>query len=75
MKILEIIGEGYKKDHKCKTPDSIYSSSISKRTVKMSVKTPMDIELSKKEANDLESDLHYAIEKVLARLFKDDKKS
>lgn len=64
------MNEGYKKKHKCKTPDAIYSSSISKRNVKMSVKTPFDLDLTDKQANDLEADLHYAVEKVLAPIFK-----
>lgn len=65
------MNEGYKKGKKCKTPGAIYSSNISKRNVKMSVKTPFDIDLNKKQANDLEADMHYALEKVLAPLFKD----
>lgn len=70
MRISEIIVEGYKKGRKCKTPDAVYSSKISKRNVKMSVKTPFELDLTDKEADDLEADLHYAIEKVLAPLFK-----
>ena len=70
MRISEIINEGYKKGRKCKTPDAVYSSTITKRNVKMSVKTPFELELTEKQADDLEADLHYAIEKVLAPLFK-----
>lgn len=66
------MNEGYKKGKKCKTPDAIYSSTIGKRSVKMSVKTPFELNLTKKEANDLEADLHYAIEEVLAPLFDED---
>ena len=70
MKISEILNEGYDKRHKCKTPGAIYSSDIAKRRIKMSVKFPMDIDLSEEEANNLEAKLHYAFEKVLAPLFK-----
>lgn len=69
MKISELF-EGYNPKHKCKTPDAVYSTQISKRKVKMSVKLPVDIDLSEKEADDLEADLHYAFEKVLSPLFK-----
>lgn len=72
MRMSEI-EEGYKKGHKCKTPDAVYSSNISKRKVRMTVKTPFDLDLTDKQADDLEADLHYAIEKVLASLFKDKK--
>lgn len=64
--------EGYKKDHKCKTPGAIYSTDIHGNTITVSVKVPSDIELPDKEneLNNLEADIHYAIEKVLAKYFK-----
>ncbi len=63
--------EGYKKDHKCKTPGAVYSTDIHGNVIKVSVKLPSDIELPSedKQLNDLEADLHYAIEKVLAKYF------
>ena len=66
---LKDIKEGYDKDHKCMTPGSEYSSTISKNKVSMSVKLPFDTDLSKKETEDLEADLHYAFEKVLSKYF------
>jgi hypothetical protein len=57
MKILELLNKShYDKDHKCKTPDAIYSSDISS--------------LSKDESEELEAKLHYAFEEVLAPYFK-----
>lgn len=68
MRLIEIT-ENYEKDHKCETPESKYSSTISGNTVSMSVKLPFDLDLGKKESKDLESDLHYAFEKVLSKYF------
>lgn len=64
--------EGYNKDHKCKTPGAIYESKIAPDRVSVNVKLPKNIKLflSKKDATDLEADLHYAVEKVLAKFFK-----
>ena len=70
MRFGELFKEGYEPKHKCKTPDAQYSSNIGKRKVTMSVKTPMDIDLTDEEADDLEAELHYAFEKLLAQLFK-----
>ena len=66
---LKDIKEGYKKDHKCKTPDTQYSSSISGNKVSMSAKLPFDLGLDEKEIEDLEADLHYAFEKLLKEYF------
>ena len=70
MLITDLL-EGYEKNHHCKTPDAIYSTHIEEHKVTTSVKLPKDIKLpeSKKELDDLEADLHYAIEKVLAKFF------
>jgi len=64
--------EGYKKDHKCKTPGAIYSTNFHGNTISVSIKVPTDIKLPSDaaELTDLEADLHYAIEKVLAVYFK-----
>jgi len=66
---LKDIKEDYEKDHKCKTPDAKYSSSISGDTVSMSVTLPFDLELDKKKSKDLEADLHYAFEKILSKYY------
>ena len=66
---LKDIKEGYKKDHECKTPDAIYSTDITADKVTSSVKLPFDLSLSKSEAEDLEAELHYALEKVLSKYF------
>ena len=71
MKITELL-EGYKRRHKCKTPDAIYKTKMKDNYVQIKVVLPKDIKLpdTKKSSIDLEADLHYAIEQVLARLFK-----
>lgn len=68
---LNTIFEDYKKNHKCKTPDAIFSTIISDHSVETKVKIPksVEFELSASEAKDLEADIHYAIEKVLAKFF------
>ena len=70
MKILELLKGHYDKDHKCKTPDAIYSSDISPDKVSMTVKLPIKLSLSKDESEELEAKLHYAMEDVLAPYFK-----
>jgi hypothetical protein len=71
MKILELLNKShYDKDHKCKTPDAIYSSDISSDKVSMAVKLPIKLSLSKDESEELEAKLHYAFEEVLAPYFK-----
>ena len=70
MKLSQLTEKShYKKDHVCKTPDAIYSTSLSDDTVKISVKLPFDLGLTKDESEKLEADLHYAVEKVLSSLF------
>jgi len=71
MKLSQITEKShYKKDHVCKTPDSVYSTTISGDTVKVSVKLPFETDLTKDESEKLEADLHYAVEKVLSPMFK-----
>lgn len=60
----------YDPNHKCQTPGAIYSSTISGDTVAMSVRLPFDVNLSEDEALRLEAELHYAMESVLAKLFR-----
>lgn len=71
MKISELFEKNhYNKDHKCKTPDAIYSSDISDNEISISVELPFALDLNKDEAQELEAKLHYALEKVLAPYFK-----
>lgn len=70
MKLSQLTEKShYKKNHSCKTPDAVYSTTISEDTVKVSVKLPFNLELTKDESEKLEADLHYAIEKVLSSMF------
>lgn len=70
MKVFEIL-EGYDKDHKCKTPGAIYSTSIHGRkiTTKVNLPSKIDFDLTEKESDDLEAEIHYALEKVLKKFF------
>lgn len=70
MRFTQFLNEKYKENHKCKTPNAIYSTNIHTDSIEIKIKLPMKVDLSKEESEDLESDLHYAIEKELARLFK-----
>jgi len=70
MRLSQLLAEKYDKNHKCLTPDAIYSTKIHDNKITVSIKLPKDIEIPEDDTDDLESDLHYAIEKVLAKLFK-----
>jgi hypothetical protein len=64
------ISEGYEKHHKCLTPDTIYKISFHQDHIKIRLNLPetvQDVEI--KDYDDLEADLHYAIEKVLAKYY------
>jgi hypothetical protein len=65
-----LLSEKYDKDHKCKTPGAIYSTEFHSNSITVKVKLPKSINIPDDESEDLESDLHYAIEKVLAKFFK-----
>jgi hypothetical protein len=71
MKFSQIVKvTDYDPEHECETPGAIYSSYLSKDTVKMSVKLPFDLELNKDDSTKLEAQLHYAVEKILSSFFK-----
>jgi hypothetical protein len=71
MNIIKLLEKShYEKEHKCKTPDAIYSSDISPEEISMKVKLPIKLSLNKDESEELEAKLHYAIEDVLAPYFK-----
>lgn len=71
MKLSQLTEKShYEKGHTCKTPDAVYSTTISGDTVKISVKLPFETGLTKDESEKLEADLHYAVEKVLSYMFK-----
>ena len=69
MLVSEIL-EGYEKNHKCLTPGTIYKISFHDDHIKIRLNLPetaQDIEI--KNYEDLEADLHYAVEKVLAKYY------
>lgn len=67
MKISQVTK--YDPNHKCETPDAIYSSDITDKKVSMSVKLPFDLNLSKEESQKLEAQIHYAFEEILSKYF------
>jgi hypothetical protein len=72
MKISQLLErKDYDPDHKCLTPGAVFSTHQNGRELTITVKFPKHIELPEKveDAQELEVDLHYALEKVLKRLF------
>ena len=69
MRLTEILTEKYKKDHECKTPDANYTIEIHDDEVSIKVKLPKSVDTDDLAPLDLEADLHYAVEKVLSKLF------
>lgn len=71
MKLSQITEKShYKKNYNCKTPDTIYSTEISGKNIRLGIKLPFDPKLTKDESEKLEADLHYAVEKILSSLYK-----
>lgn len=71
MKLSQITEKThYTKTHRCETPDAVYTTKISGKTISVSVKLPFDPNLTKDESAKIEATLHYAVEKVLVSLFK-----
>ena len=68
MKLIDL-NEKYDLDHKCKTPDAIYSITLKNKSVNIKVEMPDGIKIPDDKMENLESDLHYAVEKVLAKFF------
>jgi len=74
MKIGALIEKKeYDKDHVCKTPGAVYSTKIHDDGLSIHVKLPKGINIPEDDGQELEVDLHYALEKVLHRLFKEKK--
>lgn len=70
MKIIELVEKAvYDEKHKCLTPGAVYGTKFHDNKITISVTLPDDIKISKKQSEDLEVDLHYAVEKELKILF------
>ena len=54
----------------CQTDGAIYQAEISEDTITMTVKLPFALDLDENEAKLLESNIHNAMELVLAPYFK-----
>lgn len=68
MLLHDILLEKYKKNHKCKTPGTIYKIKIHSKSISIKLDLPDDVkDLTETDSEDMEADLHYAIEKVLAK--------
>lgn len=53
----------------CQTPDAVFSTRISSGGVEIKVTFPHDVELDEHQAEQLEGNLHNAVELALAPLF------
>ena len=75
MLIKDLLSEKkeYDKKHKCLTPGAVYSTGMHGQKLTISIELPKDISLpaSEEDSKELEVDLHYAIERVMKRLWKD----
>lgn len=70
MIIKELLTEKYDKDHKCLTPGTIYKINLHDDHVSIRLNFPDDVkEVDESKMEDLESELHYAIEKVIAKYY------
>ena len=67
MKHIKPITEALKGE--CQTPDAEYTIKISNNKVTFKVQLPMKLDLTKKEAKLLETNIHNAMEIVLAPYF------
>jgi hypothetical protein len=54
---------------KCQTPDAQFNIEINDKSVSVKVELPMELDLSESEAKLLESNIHNAMELVLAPYF------
>lgn len=54
---------------KCQTPGAQFHTTISSSKIECSIDLPNDLELSNKEAELLEKNIHNALEIVLAKYF------
>ena len=53
----------------CETPDANFSIKISDDSIECTVKLPFNLNLNKKEAENLEKTIHNSLETVLAKYF------
>ena len=68
--LLQELLEGYDKNHKCQTPGTIYKTSFHDDHIKIKLNLPKSVQDVKIDNyDDLEADLHYAIEKVLKKYY------
>ena len=54
---------------KCQTPGAMFTTCVCSHAVKCTVELPFKLDLSEKEARLLETNIHNAMELVLARYF------
>lgn len=68
MKHIKKFKEAIKTE--CQTPGAVYQTDISEDSLTLVVKLPMELDLTEDEAKLLESNIHNAMELVLAPYFK-----
>ena len=70
MKLSELLNEKYDKDHTCLTPGTIYHIDIHSDKVEIVLNLPDDVnEITEVSSDNLESEIHYALEKIISNYF------
>lgn len=69
-KYIKIVEE-YDSEHVCQTPDTMYNISVHPDELKISIKIPKSNQQSHSTdtSEEIESDLHYAIEPVVNKWY------
>jgi len=68
----EVLHTTNDEDTECKTPDPHFNIFIKDNEVGARVNLPFDLELDKEEAEDLEDEIHDALEEILSRYFEEE---
>jgi hypothetical protein len=69
MKLKELC-EGYDPKHKCQTPGTIYKTKFHGGRISIALELPKSVQhIDIVNYDDVEADIHYALEKVLKRYY------
>lgn len=60
------------KEHECKTPGAIYHITVSEEEISIKVDIPFELDLEEEGAEELEQEMHDAMEEILAKFFKEE---
>jgi len=58
-------------ERECLTPGAIYDMDIRPDVVGVKVQLPMSIDITEEEAEELEEEMHDALEAILSKYFRD----